>query len=259
MRRRLLIPVLLAIAALVGAALAQGEISQEGNLRITFSGGFTPRALPRDRPAPIAVSLKGEIGTTDNTQPPALNRMEFSINRNGKLATAGLPACTSAQLQSTTTQAAMLRCRPALVGRGHFGADVEFTNLSPFPTRGVILAFNGKVGGKPGVLLHLFGTVPVQATFILPLAISHTAKGRFGTVLSTRVPRLAGGFGSITKIDLKLGRTYSYRGKRRSYLSASCAAPASFPGTIFTFARGTFEFADGRTLNTTLTRDCQVR
>lgn len=185
--------------------------------------------------------------------------MEFSINRNGKISTVGLPVCTAAELQSTTTQTALARCGPALVGRGHFGADVKFTGPSPFPARGTVLAFNSKVGSKPGILLHLFGTTPVQATFILPLTISHTAKGDFGTILSTKVPRLAGGFGSVTEIDLDLGRSYSFRGKRYSYLSASCAAPGKFSGALFDFARGRFEFADGRALNTTVTRDCQVR
>jgi hypothetical protein len=260
MRRRIfLIPALLSIAVLIATGLAQGEISQKGNLRITFSGTFSPRELPRDRLAPISVSIKGQIGTTDESQPPALNHMEFSINRNGKITTVGLPVCTGAELQSTTTQAALARCGSALVGRGHFGADVKFAGPAPFPARGAVLAFNSTLKGKPAILLHLFGTTPVQATFILPLTISHTPKGDFGTILSTRVPRLAGGFGSVTEIDLELGRNYSFRGKRLSYLSASCAAPGQFTGVLFSFARGRFEFADGRALNTTVTRDCRVR
>jgi len=78
-------------------------------------------------------------------------------------------------------------------------------------------------------------------------------------VLTTKVPTLAGGFGSITELQLRIGRNYTYRGKRRSYLSAACAAPAGFPGALFSFARGTFTFAGGRTLHTVLTRNCKVR
>jgi len=51
--RRLAIPTLLAIALFLGAGVAQGELSQEGNLRISFDGSFSPRSLPRDRPAPV--------------------------------------------------------------------------------------------------------------------------------------------------------------------------------------------------------------
>jgi hypothetical protein len=259
MRLRLLIPALLAIAALLGAGVAHGELSQNGDLRISFDGGFSPRSLPRDRPAPVTVKIEGAIGTTDGSHPPALRRLEIALNRNGKLSTQGLPACTSSQLQSTTTHTALERCRPALVGRGSFGAAVAFPSLNPFPAKGTILAFNGRQGGRAALLLHLYGTTPVRATFVLPLIISDKGTGQFGTVLSAKVPTLAGGLGSITNIALTIGRNYTYRGQPHSFISASCAAPAGFPGAVFSFARGSFYFADGRKLNTTLARDCHVR
>jgi hypothetical protein len=259
MRRRLAIPMLLAIFALLGAGVARGELSQSGNLRISFEGSFSPQALPRDQLAAVTISVEGAIKTTDGSHPPALRRIEFGLNRNGRLSTAGLPVCTSGLLQATTTQEALKRCRPALVGRGHFGADVEFPSLTAIPASGTILAFNGRHAGKRAVLLHLYGTVPVQATFILPLTISHSDEGRFGTMLSAKIPTLAGGVGSVTKIDLRIGRDYTYQGQRHSYISASCAAPAGFPGAVFSLARGSFYFADGRQLNTTLTRNCRVR
>jgi hypothetical protein len=258
MRRHLIIPALLAIAALLGAGVARGELSQNGDLRISFKGGFSPHSLPRDRPAPVTVSLQGAISTTDGSHPPPVRRVEFALNSNGRLSTEGLPTCSSGLLQSTTTRAAIARCRPALVGHGRFGANVEFGNFSSFPAEGALLAFNGEHDGKPALLLHLYGTVPVRVTFVLPLVISHT-KGQFGTVLSAKIPTLAGGVGSVTALKLEIGRNYTYRGQPRSYLSASCAAPAGFPGAVFPFARGSFQFADGRKLDTTLTRDCHVR
>jgi hypothetical protein len=256
--RRLAIPALLAIAALIGAGAARGELSQKGTLRISFNGNFSPRSLPRDQLAPITVGLEGSIETTNGSHPPAVRRIEFAINRNGRLSTAGLPACSSPMLQSTTTRSALERCRPALVGRGHFGADVKFPSQTPFPAQGTILAFNGKFAGKQALLLHLYGTSPVRATFVLPLTISRSGKGRFGTVLAANIPTLAGGLGSVTELDLKIGRTYTYRGQSRSYISASCAAPPGFPGAVFTFAKGSFYFVDGTRLDTTLSRDCHV-
>jgi hypothetical protein len=258
MRRRLLIPALLVIAALLGAAVANGELSQKGNLRISFDGSFNPTSLPRDRMAPVTVRFGGAISTTDGSHPPALGRVEIALNRNGSLSTVGLPLCTSSLLQSTTTETALERCRPALVGRGHFGASVEFPSLAGIPAKGTILAFNGTHDGKSALLLHLYGTVPVQATFILALTVSHRS-GQFGTVFAAKIPTLAGGVGSVTKIDLKIGRKYTYKGKRRSYLSASCAAPAGFTGGVFPLAKGSFYFADGRKLETILSRNCHVR
>jgi hypothetical protein len=257
MLRRLAIPILLCAAALAAAGVARGELSQSGNLRISFDGGFTPRSLPRDRPAPVTVSVEGSIATIDGSHPPPLRRLEIEMNRAGTISTRGLPVCSSPVLQSTTTEAALARCRPALVGRGSFNADLSFEQQG-FPAQGTILAFNSRQKGKPALLLHLFGTVPVRATLVLPLAISRRPQGQFGTLLSADVPKLAGGFGSITKIQLRIGREYSYRGQRRGYISASCAAPAGFPGAVFPFVRGSFVFGES-TLRTTLTRDCRVR
>jgi len=228
-----------------------------GNLRINFTGDFSPHALPRDRPAPLTVHVAGAISTADGTHPPALRKIEIELNRSGRISTVGLPVCTSAKLQSTTAEAALARCRPALVGRGSFGADVDFP--SPFPAKGSMLAFNGKRNGRPVLLLHLYGTAPVQTTFVLTLTIKHEPKGQFGTVLSAQIPTLAGGVGSVSQIELTIGRNYTYRGQRRSFISASCAAPAGFTAVPFSLARGNFYFVDGKKIATTLARDCRVR
>jgi len=188
-----------------------------------------------------------------------VSRIEIALNRNGRISSVGLPDCTGPLLQSTTTETALERCRPALVGRGHFSANVSFPSLTQVPAEGTMLAFNGKYRGRQALFLHLYGTTPVQASFVLPLTIAHTDKGQFGTVLSAKIPTLAGGLGSVTEINLRIGRNYTYRGRPHSYISASCAAPAGFPGAVFSLARGSFHFADGRTLHTTLARDCRVR
>ena len=258
MRHRLAIPVLLALAVVLGAGVAQGELSQKGNLRISFDGDFTPRSLPRQRPAPITVAVEGAIGTTDGSRPPALQRFEIELNRNGRLSTRGLPTCSMPLLQSTTSEAALARCRPAIIGRGHFAAAVD-SGGKLIAANGRIVAFNGTFRGSPAVLLHFYTAVPARVTLIMPLALGHRPDGQFGTVLATKIPVLAGGLASITKIDLEIGREYSYRGQRLSFISASCAAPTGFPGAIFNFARGNFHFVDGRTIVTTLTRDCRVR
>jgi hypothetical protein len=259
MPRRLLIPLLLVALGLLGSGLARAELSQNGNLRISFSGGFTPHSLPRDQLAPVKVAVRGAIGTTDGSHPPAVQRVEIALNRNGKLTTQGLPACSGPLLQSTSTESALERCRPALVGRGSFGAEVELAGNGPVLATGQTLAFYGKSNGKRALLLHLYITTPVRATFVLPLTISQQGKGRFGTVLAAKIPSLAGGLGSVTKLDLTIGREYTYRGQPRSFISASCPAPPGFPGAVFSFARGSFYFEGGKKIDATLSRDCRVR
>ncbi len=246
------------VSLLAVASATQGELVQVKNLRIFFDASFRPHSLPRDRPVPVTVTVEGGISTADGTHPPALRRLEIALNRQGRLTTRGLPTCSPSSLQLTATEAALALCGPALVGRGRFAADLDLTPGS-LPAHGRALAFNSRRGGKPALLLHFYATVPVRATFVLPLTIDRRRKGDFGTVLSTEIPKLAGGLGSITDIELTVGRSYDDGGTRRSFLSASCPAPAGFPGAIFPFARGSFHFAHGIEVVTTLTRDCRVR
>jgi hypothetical protein len=259
MLKRLLIPAALIFAVVLGSVVADAEIRQKGNLRISFSGGFSPHALPRERPVPITLDVAGEISTTDGSHPPALRRIEIGLHRNGQLSTVGLAACTTSDLQSTTTATALERCGPALVGRGSFKADFAFPGLGPVPASGPILAFNGRRGGKPALFFHLYTASPARITFVLPLTITHRRGQRFGTILAGDIPALASGLGSVSAIDLEIGRNYTYRGQRRSYISAACAAPAGFPGAIFSLARGNFSFGDGTNIAATLSRDCKVR
>jgi len=258
MRRRVGIAVAGAALALFGVAIAQGAVSEKDGLRIKFDADFAPHALPREKLTPVTVSIEGHVSTTDGSHPPPLEFFEVELNRNGHLSTAGLPTCSAGELQSTSTEAALSRCRGAKVGHGRFAADLP-TGEAAIPTRGRIVAFNARLKGRPALLLHLYGTVPIQATFVLPLEIRHQAKGPFGTLLAAKLPKLAGGVGAITDVDLELGREYVYRGKRRGYLSASCEAPPGFSTVPFPFARGTFRFVDGRALDTSLSGQCRVR
>lgn len=259
MRRLGLILALCAIAVPLGAGLARGESTQIGKLRVSFGGSIAPHSLPRDRDAPIRVKLRGAVRTTDGTRPPQMRRMTFAVNRHGKLFTRGLPTCTTGRLESTDSRLALARCESALVGRGHFGANLESPSLKPFPVVGRMLAFNARQGRSRAILLHIHASNPIEATVVLTFRLSHRKRGKFGTVLTARIPRVAGDLGYVTDVSLDFGRQYRFRGQRRSFLSARCAAPTGFPGALFTFARGSFEFAGGKRIETSLTRDCLVR
>jgi hypothetical protein len=256
-RRRLATVALLLFAAAAFAAAANAEVIQSGHVRVNFLAEFTPTTLPRETPAPITVEVGGKISTTDGSGPPALRQLRVELNSAGQIETHGLPACPASALQSTSSEAALARCRPAQVGTGTFEAQLRFDG-APIAVDGRALVFNGRVGGHAGMLIHIYIAAPVRVTLVIPLAIRRRG-GQFGTVLTTNVPPLAGGFGSITQMQLKIGRRYSYQGTQRSFLSAACAAPAGFPGAVFPFARGTFTFTGGRTLHTVLTRNCKVR
>ena len=93
-----------------------------------------------------------------------------------------------------------------------------------------MLAFNSSRNGTPALLLHIYGSHPVQLVFVLTFRIVRVDEGTFGTIFVARIPRLAAELGYVTNVNLTFGRRYVYQGEQRSFLSARCAAPAGFPG-----------------------------
>jgi|SRR5215203_1354355 len=257
MRRSFAIPVLIALFSFGWGASSQAEVEQKDNLRVTFDADFAPHRLPRDRSAPVTVEIEGKIETIDGTHPPSLRWLEIDLHRSGRIFSAGLPTCSAPSLQSTSTRDAIERCGRSRIGGGSFSATVKLGK--DIPTTGQIIAFNSRKGGRQSVLLHLFADAPVRFTLVVPLTIGHRQDGQFGTVLRAKIPRLGGDLGSITAIQLKIGRRYSYRGKRRSYASAACGAPDPLHGGPFPFARANLRFEEHPKIQMTLVRYCSVR
>jgi hypothetical protein len=256
MRARLILATALLVLGL--CALAQAEIQQKGDLRVSFDGKLTPHALPRQGTAPVKVSVGAKIATTNGSNPPQLRKITIAINRNGRFEPRGLPFCSLRDIQPSTTADALAACRSSLIGEGSFSAKVLLPQQAPFPSEGKVYAFNGTYNGKLAILAHVYGTQPVPTSYTIPFAIG-SAKGTFGTVLSASLPQVTSEWGYVTGLSITLGRTFSYHGKRRSYLSAGCPAPKGFPGASFPFAKASFAFKGKGTLSSILNRSCGAR
>ena len=238
------------------APLALAEVVQHAGIRLGFTAAMAPKRLPRHGMAPVAVSFDTTL-TGIGGPPPMLRRLSLGINREGRLQSKGLPRCRAAQIQPTTTADALRACGPALVGSGHFSAQVGFTGEAPFPSNGKVLAFNGSEDGRPAILLHVYGTDPAPTSYTFPLLIGH-ARGTFGTTLNAELPETAGTSGYITGLSLRLERTYRFAGRRRSFLSAGCPAPKGFPSVVFPLARARLGFAGTTKISATLTGSCEA-
>ncbi|HSC21375.1 MAG TPA: hypothetical protein VLC07_06565 [Solirubrobacterales bacterium] len=238
-------------------AQAPAETVPHGKLRVSFSGKLQPNRLPRKGAKAIAVAVGGRIYTTDGSDPPPLRRIAIAINANGHLDPAAVPSCRLRQIQPASTEYARRVCGAAEVGEGTFSASVAIPEQAPYPSRGIVTAFNGREGGRPVIYLHIYGTRPLPTSFTLPLQI-RPGHGQFGTVLTGDLPSVDAHVGFVTGISLRLDGGDSH-GTRRPYLSAGCPAPDGFPGAIFPLARVSFGFAQGPTLGTTLVRNCRVR
>ena len=237
MRRRLATVALLLLAIGALAAVAAAEVVQSGNVRITFHAKFTPAvAAARTPGTDLGRSRRADL---DHRRQPAAAAAE-AADRTDQLGADRRPR--PARLHGVGAAVDQLRtgARSAAGRRRSATATSRRTCSSPanrsWSTAARSSSTASSAGGR-GCSSTSTSREPVTVTLVIPLKISH-GSGRFGTVLTTRVPKLAGGFGSITELQLQIGRRYSYRGARHSYLSAACAAPSGFPGATFTFARG---------------------
>ncbi len=252
-------------AALVAAALllalgwagaARGERTQYGDLIVSLDGALSPLKLPRQRPAPVSVHLDGGLRTADGSLLPRVTQVELGLPDEGILSTRGLPTCPLRRLRSSTTPQALENCRDALVGHGRIEADVLLPNQKPFTIRAHLLAFNGRAGGHRAVLLHAFAAEP-PTVVVLPFVVRHTS-GRLGTRLVADLPPSLGPWPHFAHFEMTLSRRYTYRGRSRSYISATCPIPPRFTAGFATVARAAYTLLDGRRVSTAITRGCRA-
>ena len=238
--------------------LAHGERAQSGNLIVSLNGGISPLELPRDHPAPVAVRLEGEVRTADGSPLPRVARVELELAGQGLLFTRGLAVCPRARLRNANARQSLQRCGAALVGSGLLEAQVFVPEQAPFSIHARMLAFNGHAGGGGrAIWVHAFSKDP-PVSLVLPFVI-RPRRGTFRTALIATLPKAVGYLPHLARFQLTLSRNFSYRGKRHSYISASCPVPKPFTAGFLSFARATYGFAGDRRLSIESVRSCRAR
>jgi hypothetical protein len=256
--RRLRKAVALAGVLVMAAAVpAQAEVVQKHNVRVTFQGSLSPKALPRTGATPVQVAVGADITPVGKGEaPPRLRTVTIAINSYGHFDPGAVPQCTLEEIQPSSTENALAACGSSLIGEGTFAAAVLLGKQAAFPSAGKLYAFNGVVDGKPAILAHVYGEDPVPTSFTLVFRLLQRA-GTYGTVLRASIPEATGDSGYITGLSLDLGKVVKSNGKPRSYLSASCPAPAGFPGATFPFAKAELNFG-AYTVRSVLERNCKA-
>jgi hypothetical protein len=229
MRRKLIY--ISAVAAGLALMAASGAVGDRGTrqehcagvLCVGDDGGISPTKLPKHGGAPVTARIDGEVTTRDGSHPPALQDLEAKIDRTIEVDAVGLPTCSEGQLEATSSATAKKVCGEALVGSGTAEVEVAFPEQQPFRSTGPLLLFNGGVrGATTTVLLHAYVDVPAPTAVIVRATVTRIHQGRYGLLLKAHIPKVAGGAGSATAFDLKIGRSYTYKGRKKSFLSASC-------------------------------------
>jgi hypothetical protein len=122
-----------------------------------------------------------------------------------------------------------------------------------------MVVFKGTKGGKAVLFGQIYTAYPFAASFVIVFKLSKEHKGTYGTTLSATLPANLRAWGNLTEVKMRLARNFSYKGKKRSFLSAGCPAPKGFGGVPFPLARTSFAFDGAPQVSQTLTETCKVR
>lgn len=238
---------------------ARAERVLRAGMIISFDGGISPKALPRDRARPIRAHLSGNVRSVDGGALPRLERLQIEINRNAVVTTQGLPVCRLRDIRDALAKEALRNCRRSLIGGGSFGVQIALPDQKVTRSKGRAYAFHSRIGRRQAVLMHIVTSAPAAVSITLPFVMVREQRGEFGFRLtSPSLSRLVNHYVFTTDFAFSLGRTYRTKAGRKSYLSAACRAPEGFMGGSFTLARATYEFANGRRVRQSLHRDCRV-
>ncbi len=254
MRKYLKITIALgALLALTVAGVASGAGSKEkgvvGNLEFEAGGSFSPKALPKSTLAPITLTAEGKIKTLDGTHPSPLKEVLVETDKNGAVFVKGFPTCKSSQLQSQDTKHAEAICKPAIIGKGTTNVEIAFPESKTVPVSSKLLVFNGgEKGGVTTFYIHAYITLPVPAAIVTTVKIKKIHHGRYGLLATATIPKIAGE-GAVTAFSLKIGKNYTYKGKKVSILSAKCP-----DGKLQAHALA--KFADNTQISTEFVRPC---
>ncbi|MBA3865226.1 MAG: hypothetical protein H0X42_02580 [Solirubrobacterales bacterium] len=257
-KRSILIAGLAAVAAAaivasaaLAAPLGPTVAGNDGNTQ-AIGAVIAPKRLAKTAftPGTLEVTTKTTTTTAANGVPSPAVHAVIDFDRNARLFTKGIPTCDPALLQSTSTEIAEEKCGKAKIGSGTASALLP-VGSQVYPVNQIVTAFNGvPQGGKPVVILHTYGTTPIQTTLVLVGTVSNYDKEGYGPRLDLEIPKIAGGTGALTDFTVKISKKYKYKGKPASFISAKC------PSSKKLKARAAFTYLDGESITASATQTC---
>jgi hypothetical protein len=213
---------LLSSAALSSAQTIYVEI---GAVKTSFSASIKPKALPKSKRAPIAIRISSTVVAKGGEQIPAIARARIGVDRSLTIDARGVPACSAGQLENQTTEAAEAACPAAIVGSGSVAVEIALGGGEPVQTGSRLVAFNGGAAGRTTtVLVHAYLAAPVSQALVVPITLTKLAKGGYGMLVQSTIPKIAAGTGSLARFDLTLRRQVTTAaGQKHGYLLARCS------------------------------------
>jgi hypothetical protein len=207
------------IAASLFSASALGLSIPVGNsLPLEVEGMISPSKLSKTIYAPISLTWDGKFSAPpQGTKYGLKSLLSLQFDKNIAIFTKGLSTCTLSAAEETEQS-----CPKAIVGHGNVEMGLESPERPAFYEKGPVVIYNGAhLGGRPSLIFRFQPNGP------LPLTLSATgvfrkATGKFGTQTSIELPDWFYGKLYLTGLQMTIGKSWNYKGKKVGLLSAKC-------------------------------------
>ena len=206
--RALVVVTVLVFAA--GAAAAMGEPVNPLLTRLTtFTVEPQPVPTPSQGRVPVGLRILDSIRATDGSDPPPVKTIRMELDKQYGLHLAKAKRCPPGVRFDIRTREDP--CEEVKFGTGSIMVEVAFPEQQPVTVTGRAIVFKS---GPGEVMIHSFLPAPVTGQIAIPIAVERVAGSRYGLELTAAVPKLAGGYGSITSMDMRF---------RKGMFSAACS------------------------------------
>lgn len=199
-------------APTVATASASGLLGSGVNVDVDLSAA--PIGKPSGGKSPLALS--GSVKGTE-LDGHGLRAVQLTLDRRLTVTTKGLGTCTVAEVTGKYPAQARKLCGDALIGSGSQALTLQYPDSPPAYLHGSMLIFNAGRETKPKIVAYVVyeSENAAEGKQTQPFEF---AAGSFG--------------GTLTEITFRIGKTWTYKGTRYSYLSGSCAGALSTKATV---------------------------
>ena len=192
------------------------------------------------------VSLFVDVATTNPSNPfgtpspTTLAKVDF--DKDVKFDQKGLDTCNPGLFTSaTTTDQAQNLCPSSKIGGGSSKIAIPTAVGSPpLNIDATVTAFNGKA---KTLVLHTYNSVSGATVLVGKLSRDPAAGRKYGTTLTVPVPPLAGGTAVITEFQVRVKKSFRFRGRRHGLVSSTCRDKRIRFQARFTYKDGTSDDA----------------
>jgi len=227
-----------ALAAFAAAATGADPVQPSLTARPDFE--VTPRKLPPAKPMPARLSVSMRYRYSDETQVPALKELRLEGDKHIGIDLGDVSPCRMSG--SGVKEDHSDSCPGSVIGRGTISVDMAFVGDEVIPLSAPLTVwFGSRKRGGAKLIAYAFLKAPVSAELVIPVEVGRLRGGRIGWEATAAIPKIAGGFGSVTDFKLTIGRRL---------LSATCSGYFKF--------RAVSTFADGTRLGEGFVRPCAV-